>query len=109
MTDLLERDHAFEQLEAALRLATTGQGRTVLISGEAGIGKTVLVEQFVRAQASTATRLWGECEALFTPRPLAPLYDLAIQAGGRLSELPWRPWSSSRRCLLAGSRERRTR
>src|SRR5262245_2886717 len=52
--DLLERDHCFKQLSALLHLAMTGQGRTVLISGEAGIGKTVLVEQFVNQQASTA-------------------------------------------------------
>src|SRR5690348_7423923 len=95
MTDLLEREHCFKELAALLQLAREGQGRTVLISGEAGIGKTALVEQFVRAQASTATRLWGACEALFTPRPLAPLYDLATQVGGRLAELLSGPASRS--------------
>jgi predicted ATPase len=85
--DLLERDHCFDQLSALLRTATTGNGRTVLISGEAGIGKTALVEQFVSQHASAARRLWGACEALFTPRPLGPLYDIATQAGGSLSTL----------------------
>jgi DNA-binding CsgD family transcriptional regulator/tetratricopeptide (TPR) repeat protein len=94
--DLLERDHCFKQLSALLHLATTGQGRTVLISGEAGIGKTALVEQFVSQQGRAATRLWGACEALFTPRPLGPLYDLATQVRGRLPE------------LLAGNAERAT-
>ncbi len=42
--DLLERDHCFEQLSVLFRTATTGNGRTVLVSGEAGIGKTALVE-----------------------------------------------------------------
>ncbi len=56
--DLLERDHCLKQLSTLLHLTTTGQGRTVLISGEAGVGKTALVEQFVSQQASTATRLW---------------------------------------------------
>ena len=37
--DLLERDHCFEQLSILFRTATTGHGRTVLVSGEAGIGK----------------------------------------------------------------------
>src|SRR5947207_3006161 len=96
MMDLLERDHCFEQLSRLLHLTTTGQGRTVLISGEAGIGKTALVEQFMSQQTSIATRLWGSCEALFTPRSLGPLYDLAPQVGGRLSE------------LLAGKAERAT-
>ena len=41
--DLLERDHCFEQLSLLLRAATAGNGRTVLVSGEAGIGKTALV------------------------------------------------------------------
>src|SRR6266487_4646758 len=94
--DLLERDHCFDQLSELLRTATTGNGRTVLISGEAGIGKTALVEQFVSQQGSSATRLWGACEALFTPRPLGPLYDIATQVGGRLAE------------LLAGNTERAT-
>ncbi len=85
--DLLERDHCFDQLSELLRTATTGNGRTVLISGEAGIGKTALVEQFMSQQGSAARRLWGACEALFTPRPLGPLYDIATQAGGNLSTL----------------------
>jgi len=85
--DLLERGHCFEQLSAHLRTASTGHGRTVLISGEAGIGKTALVEQFVSQYCSKARHLWGACEAFFTPRPLGPLYDIAIQAGGRLSTL----------------------
>jgi tetratricopeptide (TPR) repeat protein len=85
--DLLERDHYLDQLLVLSRTAMTGNGRTVLISGEAGIGKTALVEQFVSQHCSAATQLWGACEALFTPRPLGPLYDIAPQAQGSLSTL----------------------
>jgi len=85
--DLLERDHYFEPLSALLRTAMTGNGRTILVSGEAGIGKTALVEQFVSQQCRAARRLWGACEALFTPRPLGPLYDMAAQVQGSLSTL----------------------
>jgi predicted ATPase/DNA-binding CsgD family transcriptional regulator len=85
--DLLEREHYFDQLSALLHTATTGNGRTVLISGEAGIGKTALVEQFVNQYCCEVTRLWGACEALFTPRPLGPLYDIAAQAQDSLSQL----------------------
>ena len=85
--ELLERDQDFEQLALLWRSATTGQGRTVLISGEAGIGKTALVEQFVSQHLQVARSLWGACDALFTPRPLGPLYDMAAQTQGALSKL----------------------
>lgn len=48
--DLLEREAAWRELDAALNDAAAGQGRVALVSGEAGIGKTVLVEQFARAR-----------------------------------------------------------
>src|SRR5690349_20074973 len=82
--DLLERDYFFDQLSKLLVMTTTGNGRTVLISGEAGIGKTTLVEQFVSKHCSVARRLSGACEALFTPRPLGPLYDIATQTQSSL-------------------------
>ena len=41
---LLERDAQLRRLEAALDRARQGQGATVLVSGEAGIGKTSLLE-----------------------------------------------------------------
>jgi predicted ATPase len=85
--NLLERDHCFDQLSELLSMARTGHGRTALIGGEAGIGKTALVEQFVRQQDNTVRRLWGACEALYTPRPLGPLYDIASQAQSGLSTL----------------------
>jgi DNA-binding CsgD family transcriptional regulator len=82
--DLLERDHELRALDALLGEVTTGQGRIALISGEAGIGKTSLVDHFVRAHSGEARILWGACEALFTPRPLGPLHDVAHQARGDL-------------------------
>jgi serine/threonine protein kinase len=85
--DLLERDRYFEQLSELFHTVTTGNGRTVLVSGEAGVGKTTLVEQFMSQRCRGARRLWGACEALFTPRPLGPLYDVAAQLGGTLSTL----------------------
>jgi DNA-binding CsgD family transcriptional regulator len=85
--ELLDREPDFEQLARLWQAATTGQGRLVLVSGEAGIGKTALVEQFVRKLGQAARCLWGACDALFTPRPLGPLYDLAAQTQGALSTL----------------------
>jgi DNA-binding CsgD family transcriptional regulator len=73
---LLEREPASQSLDEAYAEAAAGRGRTVLVSGEAGIGKTALVSEFTAAR-SDARLLWGGCEALFSPRPLGPLYDIA--------------------------------
>src|ERR1051326_5017984 len=80
--DLLERAELFQQLQNAFAEVTQGQGRLALVYGEAGIGKTSLVEQFVQAQEKQTRVLWGSCDALFTPRPLGPLYDVAQQIRG---------------------------
>ena len=85
-TCLLERDTFLASLCADLETAAAGAGRCVLVSGEAGIGKTSLLEHFVRVHPATRV-LWGACEALFTPHPLGPLHDLARQSGGRLGKL----------------------
>jgi DNA-binding CsgD family transcriptional regulator len=58
-------------------MASAGQGRIVAIAGEAGAGKTSLVEQFVSRSAAQATILWGACENLSTPEVLLPLRDIA--------------------------------
>jgi DNA-binding CsgD family transcriptional regulator/tetratricopeptide (TPR) repeat protein len=87
VANLLERDHELATLHTLLGEATAGAGRIALISGEAGIGKTALVERFI-ADAPTGMRtLWGACEALFTPRPLGPFYDIAQQTASPLRSL----------------------
>ncbi|MEZ4592398.1 MAG: AAA family ATPase [Chloroflexota bacterium] len=80
--EILEREFALTQLQTAWQTAVAGNGRFQLISGEAGIGKTSLVEQFIQRQNSRV--LWGACDALFTPRPLGPLHDMATQLRGEL-------------------------
>ena len=77
--ELLERERALSELDAALSQVIGGGGRTVLVSGEAGIGKTALVDQFAARHRQTVRVLWGVCDALFTPRPLGPLHDIAHQ------------------------------
>lgn len=85
--ELLEREVPLEELAAALRVASSGKGRTVLVYGEAGIGKTALVERFTQEHAEDARVLWGGCEALFTARPLGPLRDIARQMRTGLGSL----------------------
>lgn len=76
--DLLERGEYISQLQQAYGTVQEGQhGACVLVSGEAGIGKTSLVQAFLASVGPTISPLVAGCEALFTPRPLGPLVDLA--------------------------------
>jgi DNA-binding NarL/FixJ family response regulator len=77
--DLVERDDALGALREAVAQAHRGQGRCVLVHGEAGIGKSSLLKAAFRTPlaAPSPRVLWGGCEALFSPRPLGPLYDMA--------------------------------
>jgi ATP/maltotriose-dependent transcriptional regulator MalT len=77
--DLVERGDALAALETALRDAGEREGRIVLVAGEAGIGKTSLLRAFAAAHPRTPL-WWGACDALQTPHPLAPLYDIARDA-----------------------------
>ena len=84
--ELLERASFLQTLGGYAGDARLGDGRLVLVSGESGMGKTVLLEAFQR-QAKGARWLWGACDGLLTPRPLGPLFDIAEQAGGELAGL----------------------
>ena len=83
---LLERELPLAALAASAGDASGGDGRLVLIAGEAGVGKSALVEAFA-ATSGDARWLWGACDGLFTPRPLGPLFDLADDLGGDLLAL----------------------
>jgi DNA-binding CsgD family transcriptional regulator len=81
-TALLEREQCLADLGQWLS-ATERGGSIGLVYGEAGIGKTSLVQEFSHRQQGRRV-LWGACDSLFTPRPLAPLHDIARQAKGIL-------------------------
>ena len=79
--DLLEREHHLDHLAELLRQAAAGQGRLVLVGGEAGVGKTSLADAFCRQVAGTAAVLRTSCDSLSTPGPLGPVRDLAPALG----------------------------
>ncbi|HYY78169.1 MAG TPA: AAA family ATPase, partial [Actinomycetes bacterium] len=84
---LLERDAQLSELLAALVRARRGRGTTVLVAGEAGIGKTWLLQEFAARVAPAARVLLGTCEDLLTPRTLGPFRDMARDAGGALGKV----------------------
>ena len=81
---MLEREDALATLEDALTASLAGSGRIVLVYGEAGIGKTTLVRAFEESALDRVRIVTGACDALFTPRPLGPIHDLAQVVGGPL-------------------------
>ena len=83
---LIERESQLAALHQYAREASQGQGRLVLISGEAGVGKSVLLEEFAQDLAE-ARWLWAGCDGLFTPAALGPLLDIASQIDGELLQL----------------------
>ena len=87
MQRLLERSAPLGVLHAAWERASSGRGGTVLIEGEAGIGKTALLQQFAIAHQDDSSIAWGWCEALFTPRPLGPLHDMNRALGPEVATL----------------------
>src|SRR5512147_110672 len=81
---LLERDGPLASLAEHWAEARRGHGLFVLLSGEAGVGKTSLVREFAR-RLGDARILTGACDAMSTPRPLGPLLDVAAEMGGDVS------------------------
>lgn len=67
---LLERDDELALLAASLDRARTGAGGSVvLLSGEAGVGKTSLVRAFTVHAREGARVLLGACDDLLPPPP----------------------------------------
>jgi DNA-binding CsgD family transcriptional regulator/tetratricopeptide (TPR) repeat protein len=83
---LLEREQALASLADHADQAGGGEGRLVLVAGEAGVGKSALLDQFA-AGLSGAHWYWGACDGLFTPRPLGAFVDIAGQLGGEIAGL----------------------
>lgn len=83
---LLEREEAIAALGEASASARRGEGRLVLVSGEAGVGKSALVRAFCSDRPGVEV-LAGACDGLWAPRPLGPFVDMAGAVGGRLERV----------------------
>lgn len=81
---LVGRQQELSELEDALLAANRGDGRFVLLAGEAGIGKTRLARELAKRAAKLGCDvLWGSCSEAELPLPYLPFVE-AI--GGRLEE-----------------------
>ena len=77
---LLERGPLLAELTSRLGQARRGGGHLVLLAGEAGIGKSALIDAFIDGLPRGSRVLRGGCDPIVPPRPFAPLHDMARHA-----------------------------
>ncbi|HEY8757800.1 MAG TPA: AAA family ATPase [Candidatus Limnocylindria bacterium] len=78
---VIGRDRELDTLEEQLVAAIAGRGRAVLVSGEAGLGKSALLRRFVERARARGTRvLIGECTEIEARRPFGPFIDAFLSA-----------------------------
>lgn len=88
---LIGRDAEMQQVRSVIEAAGQGRGQVVLISGEAGIGKSRLAAELMReaVQQSDASVLIGRCFEQDRALPYAPLIDLLrSQNSAGVADLP---------------------
>src|SRR5258708_4650946 len=74
---LVGRDEPLGALVKALDGAIAGHGRSALLAGEAGIGKTALLQRFFEVARDRGARVAvGECIEIEAKRPLGPFIDI---------------------------------
>lgn len=77
-SDLLEREPELQELVATVgSVVAGGHGVVVLISGEAGAGKSVFIRAFLDRLGIDVTSMIGGCDDLLAPRSLGPFRDMA--------------------------------
>ena len=104
--DLLERAPFLAELEARLDASPERGAGPARARRRRGRGRQDGARSSGSATRRASTRvLWGACDALFTPRPLGPLADIAEAAGGELEATRRRGARRTRsRALLARAR-----
>ncbi len=80
---LVERE---EQLASLFDLADADVGRAVLLSGEAGFGKTSLLQAFLGGLDHRHRILEAACEPVGIPTAFSPLFDLLDDLPGELCD-----------------------
>lgn len=91
---LVGRRSELALLDHALGKARQDSGSFILITGESGVGKTRLIQEFLSKHAHTTT-LYGACSELEQMAPYAPLRQTFAKALDLLPEVafaPPQPW-----------------
>jgi DNA-binding CsgD family transcriptional regulator len=92
---MVGRDAELHQLQAAAERGAAGETQVVVVGGEAGVGKSRLIEEFARdVDGPGRCVAIGGCPAVDTPLPYAPIVaavDSLIRGmdDGRLAEAMW--------------------
>jgi hypothetical protein len=84
---LVERQSQLDALAHYWAESKGGRGRLVLVGGEAGVGKTALIREFIRRNETEAKTLTGGCEPVGTPLPLGPIFDVASRLSIAFQEM----------------------
>ena len=75
--ELVGREVELAVLDAALAGTAGGNGRLVLVAGDAGIGKSALLRSFIaHAQPAREAILVGECSETASARPFGPFVEI---------------------------------
>jgi DNA-binding CsgD family transcriptional regulator/tetratricopeptide (TPR) repeat protein len=75
-----------EQLDIMSVAAARPQGSLLLLSGEAGHGKTTLINAFLGRLDHRHTVLTGACDPVSVPTPFAPLYEMLDSLPPKLAD-----------------------
>jgi tetratricopeptide (TPR) repeat protein len=82
LTPYVGRRHEFDLLHRNLERVKDGRGQVILISGEAGIGKSRLLLEFRRSVQDAVTWLEGQCLSYGKNIPYRPIIDIVKSAFG---------------------------
>jgi DNA-binding CsgD family transcriptional regulator/tetratricopeptide (TPR) repeat protein len=82
--DLLERQETLEFIQSCVQKLSAGKGGVVSISGEAGIGKTSIIQALPDLCPEDIKLAVGFCENLTTSRLFGPLFDMCDVLGDEL-------------------------
>ena len=77
----LERARPLQDLRASLDRTSAGHGEIVFLGGEAGIGKSTLIEHHLREAKEAHHSVVVSCDGSVIPGPFGPLVDLSEGLG----------------------------